>query len=355
MSLNVSGEAPAAVTSGGKQADSTQSGISFFSKKTRLWLGRSQIICFQVAQPAAEDRYYSFQMDEKIVHLLIPPRILKGEKIGYLRVQALAEGKTRIGIEDAKLDVDIFRDTATKNLAELNPQIVTPASGANVWGEFAVGVEQLTFGDPSLLQTPKLLLPNGTEIDGHVVPDQKPSPYARWSFTVNADQLAPGTNKLLVVQQDGDGRENKSNTIYVEAIEPDATTMVSGVCKDVLTGDRTPNDGSQPPSVINDDRYGQGPIIDTSDEGHSWCLPVWIVKKGKYQMLVTARGDMGGDALPTVGVLIDEQGQPETTARLATTEWQRIPVGRPFSLEPGGHILSVRIRNGFFARSRRCA
>jgi hypothetical protein len=33
--------------------------------------------------------------------------------------------------------------------------------------------------------------------------------------------------------------------------------------------------------------------------------------------------------------------------RLATTEWQRLPVGVPFNLEAGKHLLSVRIRNAF--------
>jgi Protein of unknown function (DUF1800)/Ca-dependent carbohydrate-binding module xylan-binding len=325
----------------------TGDGITFFTEKTQLWQGRSQIICFQVAQPAVQDRYYSFQVDEKLVHLLIPPRILKGEKMGYLRVQAQAEGKTRIGIENAKLDVEIVKDGATQTIAELNPQIVTPASGANVWGEFAVGVEQLGLADAAQLPAPVLLLPNGKEVAGHAVPDQKPSPHARWAFTVNASDLAPGSNKLIAVQKDETGREIRSNAIYVDAITPTPATMMTGLCQDQSSSDRAPNDGPTPPKVINDDKYGQGMIVDTGEEGKSWCLPVWVDKKGEYQMLVTARGEFGSDALATVAVTIDEQGQPETTSRLATTEWQRVPVGRPFTLEPGGHILSVRIRNAF--------
>jgi uncharacterized protein (DUF1800 family) len=322
-------------------------GVSFFTKKTRLWLGRPQIICFQVAQPVAEDRYYSFQVDEKIVHLLIPPRVLKGETIGYLRVQGLVEGKTVVGIEGAKLDVEVVKDEATSAMAELNPQIVTPASGATVWGEFAVGMEQLTMGDPAVLPVPSLLLPNGKSVEGHVVPDQRPSPYARWAFTVKAGDLAAGSNKLVAVQQDASGRAIQSNAIYVNVITPAAGNLLAGNCQDVLGGDRAANDGPNPPNVVNDDKYGQGMVVDTSDEGKSWCLPVWVEKKGQYQMLVTARGDMGGDALATVAVMIDEQNQVETTARLATTGWQRLPVGHPFTLEAGGHMLSVRIRNGF--------
>ena len=322
-------------------------GITFFTKKTRLWQGRSQILYFQVAQPALVDRYYSFQVDEKVVHLLIPPRILKGEKIGYLRVQPLTNGKTQIGIENAHLDIEIVPDAAAGTITEFKPQIVTPASGANVWGEFTVGVEQLSLGDPGELPVPTLRLPGEKEVAGHIVPDQKAGPHARWAFAVNADDLAPGANPLVAVVKDEAGREVKSNTIFVDAIKPAASAIQSGNCQDSLDTDRTANDGRDLPKMVNDDKYNQGMVLDNSDEGRSWCLPVWPTKKGDYQMVVTARGEFGGDGLPTLAIQLDEEGQVATSARLATTEWQRIPVGKPFTMEAGGHVISVRIRNGF--------
>jgi hypothetical protein len=321
--------------------------ISFFTGKTRLWKGRSQIICFQVAQPASEDRYFSFQLDEKRLHLLIPPRILKGEKIGYLRLQALAEGTTRIAIEGAKLDVEIVKDPAMNSIAELNPEIVTPASGADVWGEFMVGVEQLSLGDPSQLSVPTLLLPHGKELSGQVVPAQKPGPHMRWVFTVKAGDLSRGSNKLVAVEKDEAGREVQSDPIYIDVIEPEPGAILSGPCAGENSGDRASGDGSDAPKVINEDKHGQGMIVDDGDEGHSWCLPVWIAKNGEYQMMVTARGEFAGDALPTLALRVDEEPQPQTTVRLATTDWQRIPVGHPVALTEGWHILSARIRNGF--------
>jgi hypothetical protein len=321
-------------------------GISFLTQKTRLWEGRSQIICFRVAQPAIEDRYYSFQVDEKLLHLLVPPQILKGETMGYLRVRPLVEGKTQLHIEGAKLDIDIAQDAATGRIAELNPRIVTPASGSNVWGQFAVGVEQICLGDADQLPIPTLRLPDGKDVIGHVVPDQKPGPHARWVFTVDSAALAPGSNKLIAVQKDAAGREIQSNSIYVDVVAPAGDALLSGLCQDKNSGDRTANDGSEPPKLIDDEKYGQGKILDTSEGGRSWCMPVSIAKKGQYQMFVTTRGEFACDALPTIGVQLDEEGNSATTARLATTEWQRLPVGHPFTLEAGNHILSVRILNG---------
>ncbi len=99
--------------------------------------------------------------------------------------------------------------------------------------------------------------------------------------------------------------------------------------------------------MIDDDKFGPKSVVDDGNDGQPWCLPVWVEKKGTYQLIVTARGEMGGDALPTLALAIDEEYQPQTTGRLATTEWQRLPVGHPVALDEGGHFISVRLRNGF--------
>jgi uncharacterized protein (DUF1800 family) len=335
----------AAAHAGAAGTDGAGDGVSFFVGKTRLWLGRSQIVCFQLAQPATEDRYFPFQVDEKILHLLIPPRVLKGESIGYLRVEPLHAGTTSIGVVGAKLEVEIAPDPAIRAIAELQPRIVSPASGANVWGSFVVGVEQMSLGDPGQIPMPVLLLPNGKKVSGHTVPDQRPGPHARWVYELNASDLVPGPNRLIAVEKDGAGLEQRSNAIDVDVVQPDAGTLLSGLCRDQISGDRPAIDGSNPPPIINDEKYGQGMVCNTTSE--AWCLPVWITKPGRYQMMVTARGDFGNDGPGTLGLTVDEDNQQGTTVRLATTEWQRIPVGHPFTLQPGGHIISVRLRNAF--------
>ncbi len=305
------------------------------------------MILFQLAQPAGQDRFYSFQIDEKMVHLLIPPQVLKGEKTGYLRVQSLVAGKTQIEIGGAKLGVEIAPDPVISTIGELRPEIVTPAAGSQVWGKFAVGVQQLAMGDPGQLPAPVLRLPGGQEIAGHAVPNQKIGPHARWVFEVNADDLAPGANALVAVTKDSSGREVTGEPVFINAIRPDASSMLTGLCTDGADTDRPADDGPRPPNVMDDAQFGVKSIVDNTNENQSWCLPVWTDTRGQYQLFVTARGEMGGDALPTLGLNIDETYQPETTVRLATTEWQRIPVGHPVTLDEGGHFLTVRARNGF--------
>ncbi len=314
---------------------------SFFTAKTRLWQGRSQVICFQLPQAAVQDQIYACQVDDKFVHLLMPPRILAGQKIGYLRVQPVVEGKTRIVLEGAKLDLDIFKDPAFGSVATFNLKIVSPVDSAVVWGDFSVGVEQMTLGDSAQLPMPVLKLSNGKEVAGHVLPDQKPSQYQRWVYDVKPSDLSPGCNNLIAVTRDADGRPIESSSIEVNQVAPAPSSIMTGLCKDSDSQDRPANTGGQG-EMVKDDQYGQ--VI-----RGVWCLPLWITREqaGRYQMMLTVRGDLGGDGLPSFGMTIDEDGQSGTGVRLATTEWRRIPVGHPIALAPGGHILNVHIANQF--------
>ena len=119
-----------------------------------------------------------------------------------------------------------------------------------VWGEFAVGMEQLSLSDPADLPIPTLRLPNGKEVAGHVVPDQKPGPHARWAFTVNTDDLAPGVQSTGCFRQGRRGPGSpKQFTIFVDAIKPAADAIQSGNCQDSLNTDRTANDGRDLPEA----------------------------------------------------------------------------------------------------------
>src|SRR5580658_4241823 len=48
-------------------------GVGFLTKKTRFWLGRSQMLCFRADQAPENKRYFSFQADERYIHVLMPP------------------------------------------------------------------------------------------------------------------------------------------------------------------------------------------------------------------------------------------------------------------------------------------
>jgi len=334
-------------------------GIAFLTKKTQLWLGRSQVVCFTVKDLPEEDRFFSFNVDENYLHVLAPPAILSGSHIGYLRLRPLVEGKTRIGIGGASMEVQIVRDNAATTLDQTRPEVVAPENGAVVWGKFAVGVEQLNLSGNLHPILPVLRLPNGEEIAAKPVPDQQDGPYLRYAFTVDAAALHPGTNDLLAVSKEGLGRETVSRPVEVFVINPEPAAIVAGDCKDLINT-RPPlsfkipfasppnyNRDFKQPTVANDDKGGFGQVVVNPGENPFWCMPVTVPAKGLYTLFITARGDIGGNALPTVAVVVDVAQNPVAMTRLATTEWQRLPVGTPFNLEAGKHILSVRFRNGF--------
>jgi uncharacterized protein (DUF1800 family) len=320
-------------------------GVSFLTKKTRLWLDRSQMICFRADQAPDNKRYFSFQADERYVHVLVPPVLMPGETLGYIRLRAVQEGETDFILDGNQIEVDIVKDTAAKTIDQTKPEIVTPSEGANVWGTFAVGVERFE-PDASVRRLPPVLrLPNGEEVVSQFIPDQEPGPYSRFIYNVNAGDLQPGANALVAVEKNESEGEIVSQPLYVMALAGDPTEMSSGFCKDFINYIRIPFAPKPPVQLVNDDKYYHG-MVAPGDGGFSF--PVQAAEKAEYQLFVTARGDMGGNALPSISIRVDDVDRPVTMSRLATTKWQRIAVGNPIVLEPGLHVLKVRLQNGFY-------
>jgi uncharacterized protein (DUF1800 family) len=342
--------------------------VAFLTKKTRLWLDRSQIVCFYVRQASDEDRFFSFNVDENFVHVLNPPALLAGSHIGYVRLRPLAEGKTQIRLDGAELDVDIVKDTSASTLDQTRPEIISPDENAVVWGKFAVGVEQFNLATDRELTPPVLRLPDGQEIAAHIVPNQEPGPHVRYVFTVDAATLHPGANDLIAVVKKDSGREVVSEPVEIFAINPDPSAIVTGYCKDMVNTQLPPLPPPPPgvvvpppkpfvPPTVSPDALGVfGSIVVNPADNTPWCMPVTVPTKGQYQFIMTARGDIGGNALPTLALFVDRAQTTATAGRLATTEWQRVAVGKPVNLDPGPHILSVRFRNPFApsAIDRRC-
>jgi hypothetical protein len=337
------------------EPNASLSGVTFLTKKTRLWLGHSQVICFYAKDSPDENRFFSFSADEDYLHVLIPPTLLPGAHIGYIRVRPLKEGRTQITLEGVSMDIEIAEDTAASTLAQTRPEIVSPAEGAVVWGKFGVGVEQLNLSTTRPEGSPTLRLPDGTELAAQKVPDQQPGPHLRYVFDVDAASLHPGSNELVAVFKDPMGREITSDPLEVVALEPDPAGIFAGDCKDQVNTQLPPPKVTPPgparqfvaPTVISDPESVYADIVSCGGEYPPWCMPVNVPAKGLYQMVVTARGDIGGNALPTLGLTVDDANNPVTMSRLATTTWERVPVGHPISLEAGDHVIAVRFRNGF--------
>ena len=122
--------------------------VGFFAGHGTLWLGRSMVIPFRLAQAPASDQTLSASVaDPSTVEILRPPAVLAGETTGFLRVRGLRVGKTRLILHgDAPLDLEIKTDPTAAVFSSIDaesgrPRIVSPVPDAVVWGQFAVGVE----------------------------------------------------------------------------------------------------------------------------------------------------------------------------------------------------------------------
>ena len=353
-----SAPAPATTTFlAGLDAQTSPSGIAFMTKKTRLWLGRSQVICFYSKATTDEDRYFTFEADENSLHVLMPPMLAPGSHLGYVRVRPTKEGHTQFKLAGASLDIDVVADSAASTLEATRPEIVTPVEGAAVWGKFVVGVERLNLSTAASPPAPVLRLPDGREIEAQAVPNQEPGPYLRYAFTIDAQSLAQGANALVAVLKDTAGHEIASDPLDVVRLDPNPAELMQGDCKDQLSthwpvpkipfayasGEFQP---LKPPKLVADDRKTFDQVV-VGEENPAWALPVTVPEACLCQLIVTARGDIGGNALPTLGLFVDGAPNPNMTSRLATTDWQRIPVGHPVALSAGDHVLLVKFRNGF--------
>jgi uncharacterized protein (DUF1800 family) len=332
--------------------EASASGITFLTEKTRLWLDRNQVLCFYSKEPAEDNHYFSFTADENFVHVLMPPTLLPGQNIGYIRLRPLQEGKTEIRLEGASIEVEIVKDTAAGTLEATRPEIVTPPQKAVVWGKFMVGVERLNLLSNRQPVAPMLRLPNGEEIEGREVPDQKPGPHLRYTFAIDAGSLDTGNNELISFARDDLGRESNSDPLDVVVVHPDSDAIISGKCVDTVDTPipepiNHPTKAVNPPIPYPDVTRAFAFVVRNTGEASPWCMPVTVPESGRYQLMVTARGDIGANALPSIGLEIDDAQSPLTTARLATTEWHRLPVGLPFTLDAGAHTLAVHFRNGF--------
>lgn len=122
--------------------------FGFFVPRATLWLGRSTVLPFRLAQASTSDLTLGSGIaDTAAVEILRPPVVLAGETTGFLRVRGLRVGKTRLTIHgDAVLDLEIKTDPAAAVFGSIDaesgrPRIVSPVPDAVVWGQFAVGVE----------------------------------------------------------------------------------------------------------------------------------------------------------------------------------------------------------------------
>ena len=121
-----------------------------------------------------------------------------------------------------------------------------------------------------------------------------------------------------------------------------------GTTPQLLAPARMPRFGTHQPKVVKDPAATDGEMVSCPGSDPAWSLPFHAREAGQYQLIVRARGDLGGDAYPTVGVYLDNTEAPLGTTRLTGAKYHRTPIGTPFRLDVGWQTLTVRFTNDFY-------
>ena len=360
--------------------------VRFYTPRTVLWLGRTVVIPFRLAQPAPADLTVpAVSTDYGALEILRQPAVLAGQTTGFLRVRGLLPGRTRLVVPGgAAIDLEIKPDPAGAAEARVDPEsgrprIISPSANAAVWGEFAVGVEVYDrFARPAGPDDKgaangtrvQLRLPDGRLLDPVTQTGPELGPERHCQFNVQAADLPPGPVRLVAVAfpagfTDLDRRSERpgllmeSDALVVDVHPVQADAYWTGECEDpeimgnskeLLAPAHFAANGISNlniPEVKPDAAASGGKTVACYGGETAWCLPFNVKNPGLYQLFVRTRGDFACGAYPSLGLYLGQTELASGTVRVSSSAYERIPVGEPVRVESGPRMFSVVYRNDF--------
>jgi Protein of unknown function (DUF1800)/Ca-dependent carbohydrate-binding module xylan-binding len=314
--------------------------VRHFADSTRVEVGKSRVIAFQLAEPTAEALALDAHVEPSgLVEVVRAPAVIEGERIGFVRVKGIAVGRATMSIGGVPIAIRVVEPFVAP---DPSPRIVGPAMGAAVLGRVAVGVE---VADVPGLESVTLRVSGGAEMSGELSPGGIGP--QRWAvFELNTDDLPVGPVGLIAEVRVG-ALVHTSDPVYVEVIRPESMTTGEAEGEyDVVRPERF-RDARR--SVGRDNAASGGAYFSNASSIPAVCFPIEVDEPGRYQMIVTAAGTRAGGALPSVGLVIDGAQAPATNGRLLSTGWHRVAIGVPVQLEAGSHVLTPLFLNDFYA------
>lgn len=330
--------------------------VQLVGVETTVWLGRTQVIPFHLESAAKWDMTIDASAgDSDVLEIVRPAAVLEGMSIGYIRVRGIRPGESKLTIGGQTMNVVVRAAPASASSdGGVKLEIVGPVNGAAVWGRVMVGVELWHGGDESLKPDKVRLSIPGPEGKTLEPISTTPAGGAPWSvarFDLDADAIPEGSAALVARIEKGATKDViRSHPVTVEVIRPHTEGLVQGECEATLDTPRVGRRGSENrPRVGRSPQASGGRFVACYSADPAWLFPLEAKEAGLYQVMVTASGDPAAGALPSMGVVVGEGDRAVTASRLVDHRWHRIPVGRPFSLKAGQHVLSVRFLNDFHA------
>jgi hypothetical protein len=325
----------------------------FGAEATCIPAGTTRMVAFALGAPAESDRTLpASTSDEGTLRIVGEARVTAGSGVGFVRIRGVRPGTATLTVEGASMAVRVIEGRVTAPTVT----IVSPATGAAVWGTFAVGAEvDRSEGEGGASDTGGLALRLSTgaviEPDARLSPGRmRGDPTERLTWIVDADSLPAGAVSLTVVAGAAPA-EALGEAVVVRVIRPGAADVTGGEAEaayEVERPERFRRGGAL--RVATDAEASGGRFVNNASPDPAVCFPLTVREAGLYQVFIVAGGTLAGGALPTVGLIVDGAAQPATNGRLVSERWHRVTLGVPVRLEPGERVLTPYFLNDFYAR-----
>ncbi|MEM7309215.1 MAG: DUF1800 family protein [Planctomycetota bacterium] len=318
----------------------------FVAERTTVWLDCTQVVAFELAEPAGLDGSLdASSSDPDVLAVVRAAAVLAGERTGFVRVRGVSEGAATLRVGGAELEVDVRAPRAHAPLHAAELRVTGLVPGAAVWGKIAVGAE-LIGGDGGVADRRADVRLRLSDASLLAPLDELPAaagPERRLVFELDAARLPAGRATVTAELLGPDGStEDRSAPVPIVVMHPAADELLGGECEHAL--------GTPAPEGFDPEGVRAGSAGSASGGGfaaveEAWFAPVDVPATGRYQLLVRAAGTFGGGAFPSLGARYDDYGGRRTATRLVDDGWRRVPVGFPLELEQGEHTLVVSLLN----------
>lgn len=342
---------------------STAATVSFVTEEVEYRLGESVMIPIKVDAPVAETTALELKLQKPgIVEIMRQPEILKDQDIGFARIRTLTPGEVIIKSGDASIRVRVTKERPVSLLRKLTPRFTSPAANSSVWGKVAIGAD-LWVGAPGVDRTTtpdaKLILPDGRELKADEAFPPMDGPFWRMVYYLDAATLPPGPCKLTLsckppLTGGAAGVQpliSEAHTINILPAPKEGDIILSGECENMVATPRSERMGPDAPMVVME-AAASGHRAVALHANRPWVIQPEIAEDGNYQIMVRARGTLFGSAYASLGIILGENITDSGSVRLATSSWQRVPVGRPIRLTKGKQWIGVTLANEYRFRNQ---
>lgn len=327
-------------------SEDRRTAASFTSEYTVAWQGRTRVVAFELDAAAESDtRFEVTTSDAQVLRVVQGGRVLAGETLGWLRVEALEEGSARLTLGDAQLEVLVRPLPAHAPIGTVAARVTVPADGAVVWGTFSVGVEVDTGLELSPSDLDVYLEVNGDRIEPGSTALANAGPTTALRFTVDADALPTGIATLRACVRTPDGRDIDAEPVHVRVVRADPSELFTVECEDLVDAERPADFGGENPSIGAHPGASGGAFVVQRNGSDEPLLRFDAPTEALYQAFVVARGDHGAGAYPSLGIAVGDIYDVRSASRVIDRSWHRIPVGAPLRLDAGENLVALRFLN----------